>query len=327
MSNLNVSNATVSSYIVTTEMWIQYVVFYVFLGAVSVVENIQLIIIIIKDKKMRTFFYVILCGHCFGQILYALGQITVGLYRVLPVVEPNILYIPRWGCHTLNLGVYFCPSFSAATLLLLAGDRSFALAKPLSYNNKTAKHGLILLTGTFLITLLIKIGPSYAGPVPFTQTVTCTSAVAGVTVPWNLYNYSSNLAMIILSVCMYLSIFVFAFIRARSLSNGTFSNDDLANRLLKRQLKFLNTIRLLVALNIIIVLPYGILLVVAPLFDPKVAPRLVAYGGCFNILDMVFEPILLFAKSTELRQNFANQFKKYPTFSKSNSVGTVQSTV
>lgn len=276
---------------------------------------------------MRTFFYMLLCGHSFGQILYAFGQITVGIYRVLPVAEPNIIYVPRWLCHTLNSLVYFWPSFSSATLLLLAGDRSFALAKPLSYNNKTAKHGVILITGTFLFTLLIKIGPSYAGPVPLAQTVTCTGSLAAVTVQWNIYNYSFNLAMIILAVSMYLSIFIFAYIRARSLANGTFSNDDLANRLLKRQLKLLQTIRLLIALNICIVLPYGILVVVAPLFDPKIGSRIIAYGGCFNIADMVFEPILLFAKSTELHQNFMNQFNKFPRFLRNSSVGTIQSTL
>lgn len=304
------TNVTTTPYIVTTEFWIMYVVFYIILGVLGIFENAIIIVLISLNKKLRTFFFVLIGGHCLGQIFYCTGNIVVGIYRLLPSSFPDIINITRLQCHFINLLVYFCPSFSSLTMVILAADRSYAIGKPMSYHKYSAKRALIVMSGSLLFTVLIKVVPSYTGSTLFSSQVPCVTARAAVTPDWWIYNYYVNCILIFLGILMYSALLGIAMIRARALSSGTFSNDDLANRLLKKQLKLLGTIRILIIINVLTVLPFVVLLIMSNYFPPPIASKLVVYGASLNAVDMVVEPVTLYASSTALKNGLKLVLKK-----------------
>lgn len=116
-------------YVVTTEFWILYILFYIIFGLVAIVENITIVGLIAINKKLRTFFFTLVAGHCIGQTIFALGYIVCAVYRIIPVWIPSAIKITKLQCHGVNVLVYFSTSFSSVTMLILAADRSYAIGK------------------------------------------------------------------------------------------------------------------------------------------------------------------------------------------------------
>lgn len=89
-NNSSDSNIPLVSYSVTVEFWIDYSIFYIMFGFDAVLLNILIIIAIINNKKLGTFFFILIASHCFGQSMFALSNIIVGLYHLAPTFNPNL---------------------------------------------------------------------------------------------------------------------------------------------------------------------------------------------------------------------------------------------
>lgn len=306
------NTTTISTpYRLTTEQWIQYTIFYIALGVVGFAGNCLIFGMIVKDKKLHAFFYVLLCGHCFGRAIYSLQCVNLGIYRIVANYTWNTFRINRLQCHTIHFMTYFCASFSSLTLLLLAVDRAYSLGRPTSYKKRSVKQGIIVIIVSILGTIATKIIPSYAGSTSFLTVIICNTAQTAVTTDWWNYNYYANFLLVLVSVIIYVALFIVAFIRKRSLSHDMTAHDEMAIHIIKRQLVLLYSIRLLIIVNVLTVLPFNILQLLSGYLEPSVRTQLVNYGASFSAIDRVLDPFILIWQSSDLLKSFKNLIKKH----------------
>lgn len=291
------------SYVVTTELWIQYVGFYIGLGLIATGLNMAVFLLIYNNKKLKTFFFVIIAGHSVSQVAMSFSFVILGIYRLLPAYIPDLINIPRICCHTINLLVYLDSGLNSEVMCLISLDRLYALTRPISYQNRTAKQGLLILVGLVMGNLMLKIIPSYAGSVPLSKVIACTTSAAPVTAEWFLYHNYTNFTMVFFGVFIYIFLFILAFIKTRLLKSTVLANNQPARLMLKRQLKLMNIVRYIIVLNCLTIVPYNILLIISNKVKATTAPRLVVYGGCLAAINIFLDPILLILGSTELRRS------------------------
>lgn len=308
---MNVSNSVYvlpDSYIITTEFWIEYAGIYIVMGMSSLLLNTIIFFTIRKEKALKTFFYAIIACHSLSQAVYSLSRVINGFYRLLPTYYPEIINVSRIVCHTINFLIYYCPGVQAQIMCFIAFERLYALARPVSYENRSAKQGYLICLGIAMGNLIIKMGPSYLGPVPLSQVITCVTSQDAVTKEWWNYNTYTNFIFVFVELFLQVSLFIFSWITARSLKNGVFANNQNVQLILKRQFRLLKVIRLVIVLHVLTVVPYTVILIISDIFPPRIASRLVVYGGCIYSPCLFFDPILLLLGSTKLRESVRRYF-------------------
>lgn len=307
VENSKMENNSSYSFVLTTEQWLDYVIFFILFGIIGAIGNSLIFLMIIKDKKLHTFFYTLIAGHTFSRAIYSLEYVINGVHPIVANFYPNVMFTSRLQCHTMHVLTYFCNSFSSLTILLLAIDRMYSLAKPAKYRKHSVKQGIIVNAISVLVIIVTKVVPSYLGSVPFSTQLICNTMV-DVTVEWFRYNYYTNFFTVLASVIMYSVLFFVAVIRKKSLSRAIVGNEGITRKALKRQLLLLDSIRLLIIVNVLTVLPFNALQIVSNYFQFTVSLKISTIGACFSSVDRVIDPAILIWKSSDIRASFLRFF-------------------
>lgn len=309
-STINISTSLPSVYRFTPEEWLFYTLFYFIFGIVASIGNFLIFYLIVKDKKLHTFFYALIAGHTLGRAIYSLEYVILAVYHAVANFTWKTIAVSRLSCHTLHVLAVFCNSFSSITLLLLAIDRAYSLIKPTSYRNRSAKQGTYIVIAVAAFILIAKVLPSYAGSTSFSTVIVCNSGQDPVTVDFWKYNYYTNFFLALATITLYFILFLFALVRKRSLATGSWFQEE-SNRVLKHQLILLDSIRFLIIFNVLTVIPFNVLqLTSSGYFDPYIRTQIIHYGACFSSIDRVLDPWILIWKSSDLRKSFINTFSK-----------------
>lgn len=288
-----------------TEQW-GPLIFFLVSGFIGVIGNGLIFGLIIMYKKLHTFFYILLAGHTLGRAIYSFQYVIVGIYRIVIQYDMNRSILNRFQCHTVFFLTYFCNSFSSLTMLLIAVDRTYSLRIPKSYRKCIVKQGILVVLATVGFTVVTKIVPSYSGPALSTM-VNCDAATSAVTTDWWQYNYFVNTCLVLLSVILYIVLFFVAFFRKRSLATMVIGVDA---RILQRQLLLLDSIRLLITVNIFTLLPFNVLQILSGYFEPSIRLQLNDIGAYFSSADRVVDPLILIWQSSDIRFCFRSLFSK-----------------
>lgn len=291
----------------TIELWIQYILFYVILGVFSSCGNIFLSVVIISDKRLHSFFYILLCGHTLSRGVYSLQVFAIGIYRVFTQLESGLV-TSRLVCHTVHFFIYFCQSFSSTSILLLAIDRWYSLHKPLAYRKHLFKNAIYVTAGLAVGIFIAKIVPSYFGDELLSKQIECITARSAVTRLWWDYHSYSNFFCVFVSLIIYIYLFTVSSVRKRNLVHEYHSEDH--NQILIHQMALLHSIGLLIISNLIIVTPFNILQIMSNYFDESVSSRFIMYGSCFSSVDRLIDVFILLWKSSELRRSVFDFFTK-----------------
>lgn len=308
MNNSSTFLANFPVYSLTTEEWILYVIFFIIFGIFGTACNSLVLYLIVKDKKLYTFFYMMLAGHTLNRAVYCFEYIILGAQHLLGNYFSKFIFMSRFQCHTLYFLTYFSNSYSSVTMFMLAVDRVYSLGRPKSYHKRSAKQGIFLVAGSAIITFLTKMLPSYAGSVPFTTTILCIVTQSSVTEGFFNYNYYTNLFLALFAIVLYTILFSVAFFRKKMLARNL--NDQIACKTLKRQLVLLDSIRLLIILNFLTVLPFNVIQILSEYFESRFILIITTVGGCFSSTDRLFDPLILLWKSSDIRRSFNLNFTK-----------------
>lgn len=304
---MNDSNISSPVYVLTAELWIQYLLFYIIMEAAAICLNIFIAWMIFHNNKLKTFFFAFLAGHSMALALYSSESMVLGIYRISAYHNPALFTITRLQCHTLHVLVIVFASLSSVTMFLLAADRLYSLWKPLSYRSRSFKHGIHAVLLALVFVIVTKFFPSYTGSVPFSKIILCTTAVAPFSEEVWTYNYGMNLFLMFVSLSMYVILGLVAYFRKRIIARGGAVNEAAQ---IKRQLKLLNVILSLIILYCFTVVPYNILLMMSFYFEPKISSKMVVYGACLNMIDTLLDPLVLFYQSSEIRKAFRARYGK-----------------
>lgn len=298
-------NITNSSYAISIEMWILYSIFYITIGLLSLFVNIILVVTIILNKKLHTFFFVLLTGHSIGQILCSVQYILAACYRITAAYFPNIIKISRLKCHFLNFMFIYGTSFWPLTAFLLGFDRLIALLTPMWYHSKRFNKfdGIFITFSAAFFILVAKFIPSYFGSPPLSHLVICTTTANAVTSEWMLFHIYVNVVLAIVILVMDTTLLIVANIQTKSLMKNTNTNSSGRgeNQILKRQLKQFNSIRLIFVLDILMLVPLYFMYLISNYVGANTGKIFLVRGASVSLLDQLLKPIILFCQSSELK--------------------------
>lgn len=297
-------NATtnVTTVDLTLEYWIQYVVFYLIIGIPGIIGNFFVFILIVRHKKLHTFFFTLIAGHAMALALFSIELVIVGVFRICRFYMPELYYVTRLECHLLHLLLYFFDTFSSLSMCVLAFDRTLAIVRPLQYHNYQVKHALYLLFVLAFLSIFGKIVPAYLGTVPFSQKILCVSVLSPAPPFWSDFYFITNVTVIVLGIFLYILLFVTVTVRTANASRGSNVHESIVERMIKRQLQLLPAVRILLVVNVFTVLSFNVLMLASNYMEPDLSARLFIYGVYLSAIDRFVDPLILLWKSTELRR-------------------------
>lgn len=309
------STTAVSTYFVSLESALQLIIFYIIGGTIAIIGNVLIIVLIIKNIKLHTFFYAIISGHMIGRTLISIYNVTNAAFRLIAHFYPYIIVLTKLECHLLNVLNYFCQSFTAVTMLILAVDRTFSLLLPAFYHKYRMKRGILITIAAACLTVILKIVPSFVGiPGLMSDKVLCETGRGAVSSVWWDYNYYSNLVLVFLGVLMYIILFVVTFLKKKSILQKVSAVDNEItvemNPFIKTQEKLLEIVRLLIIVNVFTVVLSSIFAIAATYVVYDIRWRFVTYGTCLMVFERILDPVILLWKSSIIRDSFKQAIGK-----------------
>ena len=211
LSNSTTATSTrnVPAGITEIEQWIQLAFMWTIGGVISTAGNMAIVIGILRSKKLRSRFFVILWFLAMARTLTSIQGVVLAAYRTLRTLNIADMMVKRISCYLIHLNVYYSLTLEVVFLLGLVIDRCLAIVAYRYYGTLTHRQAIKACVIASIVTITVKVVPLFWG-VDVTAVVRCVNTQSPQLPAYAIFHTNLDLviAVVILSIYMWLMWYV-----------------------------------------------------------------------------------------------------------------------
>ena len=286
------------------ELWIQLIVFLGIIGGVvSTAGNLAIVIGILRSKKLRSRFFVILWFLAMARALTSSQTIVTVAYRTLRTLNIADMMVKRISCYLIHLNAYYSLTLEVVFLLGLVIDRCLAILAYRYYSTLTYRQAIKACTIASVVTIMVKVVPSFLG-VDVTAVIPCVNMISPLIPAYA--NFHTNVDLVITIMMLSIYLWLMWYVRFRFLpaanSSSLEGGDQTAFINFNRQANLLRLIRQLVLMHCGVTLVTRAGLGLLTFVPPLVAVRLSTYNSMLVVLENIFDIAVVLISDKDVRK-------------------------
>lgn len=306
LSNLTVANVTdpTSSIGLTlAELWIQLIVFYIILcGIVSLIGNILMAVGVIRSKKLRSRFFIVVCALLVSRVLTCFQLLVIGIFRSLWALGLAGLYMTRLQCQLIHFNLYYSTLMEMALLLVLVVERIAAIVAYKYYRHLTSRQAVIVCVVASALSVLAKLLPWYI-ETDFNEIVRCVNVNSASYTSDSIIAQNMDLVVALLVLILYLGLILYLRCYLLPAMKKSSNGDQPLMASMMRQVNLIPLLRRLVLIHCGFAMTAKICLAVATILShAEDAYRVTAYGGMLITVDLFVNVVVLLTTNKDLRE-------------------------
>lgn len=141
---------------------------YIYLGVPGLLGNVLLLFLILRDKTLRSNFYLSLIHLTVADGLFCLVCVILGLKRIILYVLQQPETCTPLACAPYIVAFFFFENTATAQALCIAIDRLLSTTFPIQYLTFQIRHLQLLNFAMWIVVLAVLLGvSSYMSPASF----------------------------------------------------------------------------------------------------------------------------------------------------------------
>lgn len=172
-------------------------------GITGLIVNAISVIVILKNKKLKTPCFILIASHAVFCWFMAFGNVTNGVHFLGVSFGVFSLAQPRWSCFAMYLCFFISVPPSSVLIFLISLDRSLGILMPKTYEKRAFSFAFLFLGITTMIGVLHACVAGLTLPEPKSDSVMCYNLFSPLNPIFVTYHTNFNLCFSLLSVVNY----------------------------------------------------------------------------------------------------------------------------
>lgn len=289
-------------------------------GVMGVIANTLTMYAIFRNKKLHTPCFALLAAHAAANWLMATGFINDGIQRLGVFFELLGFRYRRLACYIMHVPKCISVPSSAILTCTIGIDRLFGIAWPVLYQSNGRRFVIVSLIAAVCMAVTDVITAGVTAPGTMAEMINCPTVYSSWHPIFTKYYTNHDLALCVLSFCIYTSILVVVRYRhsmraktdaAVAAGHGQPAAAEKKNeRFLQSQLAILPMIQaVMVAYFLFGVIPEIMVSAVAIFQNGLYQPKVVLYAAMLKVTCCSTDFFILTWKSREFKMTIKRLFR------------------